>query len=67
MATFENSKKRLVFLHGDVFKNGSRSSTIFKMELFATTGNGRAYNQWTVVFARGSGNLTISTAKITIG
>ena len=26
-----------------------------------------AYNQWTVVFARCSGNLTISTAKIKIG
>ena len=53
-------------MHGDIFKNGSRSFTIFKMELFATIGNDRAYNQWTVVFARGSGNLTISTAKIKI-
>ena len=47
-------------------KNGSRSSTTFKVELFATIGNGRAYNQWTVVFACCCGNSTISTAKIKI-
>ena len=48
-------------------KNGSRSSTTFKVELFATIGNGGAYNQWTVVFACCCGNSTISTAKIKIG
>ena len=34
-----------------MFKDGSRTSTTFKMELFATIGNDRVYNQWTVVFA----------------
>ena len=53
-------------MHGIVFKNVSRSSTTFKIELFATIGNGRAYSQWTVVFARCCGNLTISTGKTKI-
>ena len=35
-------------MHGKVFKDGSRNSGIFKLELFATIGNGGAYNQWTV-------------------
>ena len=35
----------LVFVHGDVFKDGSRNSATFEMELFATIGNGRVYNQ----------------------
>ena len=56
MAAFRNNKKKdwnshesgLVFVHSEVFKDGSRNSAIFKMELFATIGNGRAYNQWTV-------------------
>ena len=29
-------KKGLVFVHGDVFKDGSRNVATFKMELFAT-------------------------------
>ena len=32
----------LVFLHGDVFKNGSRNSVTFKMEVSAEVSNGRA-------------------------
>ena len=54
-------------MHGDIFKNGSRSSITFKMELFSTVGNSRAYNQWTVVFACCCGNSTIFTGKIKIG
>ena len=38
----------LVFVHGDVFKYGSRNSATFKMKVFATIGNRRVYNQWTV-------------------
>ena len=53
-------------MHGDVFKNESRSSTTFKMELFATIGNGKAYNQWKVVFACCCGNSTIATGKTKI-
>ena len=57
MATFHNNKKKdwfshktgLVFVHGHIFKDRSENSTTFKMELFATTGNGRVYNQWSVV------------------
>ena len=49
MATFQNNKKKklvshetgLVFMQGKVFKGGSRNSSAFKMELFATIGNGR--------------------------
>ena len=75
MAKFRNNKEKhwfshktgLVFVHGDVFKNGSRNSTTFKMELFSSIGNGRAYNQWTVVFAYCCGNSTIFKGKIKIG
>ena len=28
-------------MHGKVFKDGSRNSATFKIELFATTGNGK--------------------------
>ena len=50
VTSFRNNKKkgwfsqetRLVFVHGKVFKNRSKDSAIFKMELFATIGNGRA-------------------------
>ena len=53
MATFQNNKKKdwfshetgLVFVHGEVFKDGSRNLAIFKMELFATISNDGAYNQ----------------------
>ena len=52
LATFRNKKKDLfshktglAFVHGNIFKEGSRNSATFKMELFATIGNGRAYNQ----------------------
>ena len=70
-ATFWNNKKkdwfshetRLAFVYGKVFKERSRNSAIFKMELFATTDNGRAYNQRTVVFACCCGNSTIFTSK----
>ena len=74
MATFWNSKKKdwfshetlLVFVYGDVFKDGSKNPVTFKMELFATIGNGMVYNQWTVVFACCCGNSTIFTGKIKI-
>ena len=56
MAAFRNNNKKdwnshktgLVFVHDEVFKDKSRNSGTFKMELFATIGNGRAYSQWTV-------------------
>ena len=54
-------------MHGGVFKDRSRNSAIFKIELFATIGNGRVYNQWIVVFAYGCSNLTIFTGKIKTG
>ena len=49
MATFRNNKKKdwfshktgLVFVYGEVCKGGSKNSTTFKMELSATTSNGR--------------------------
>ena len=59
-------KTGIVFMHGDIFKDGYRNSTTFKMKLFATISNGRAYNQWTVVFACCYGNLTIFRGKIKI-
>ena len=75
MATFQNNKEkywfsdktRLVFVLGNNFKEGFRNSAIFKLELFATVGNGRAYNQWTVVFVCCCGNSTIFKGKIKIG
>ena len=74
MATFRNSKKNdwfsnetgLVFMHGDVFKDGSQKSVTFKMELFVIIGNGRVYNQWTIVFVFCCGNSNIFTGKIKI-
>ena len=74
MAAFRNNNKKdwnshktgLVFVHDEVFKDKSRNSGTFKMELFATIGNGRAYSQWTV-FACCYGNSTIFNAKIKIG
>ena len=73
-ATFLNNKKkdwfscktRLFFVHGNIFKDGSRNFATFKMELFAAVGNGRACNQWTVVFVCRCGNSTIFTGKIRI-
>ena len=75
MAKSRNSKKEdwfshetgLVFVHGHVFRDGSRNSATVKMELFATIGNGRVYNQWAVVFACCCGNSTTFTGKIKIG
>ena len=74
MTAFQNNKKKdwnsheteLVFVHDEVFKCKSRNSPILEMELFATIGNGRAYNQWTV-FACCCGNSTIFSGKIKIG
>ena len=60
-------KTGLVFVHGDVLKDGSKNSVTFKMQLFSTIGNGRLYNQWTVVSACCCGNSTIFTGKIKIG
>ena len=75
VATFQSNKKKdwfshetgLVFVHGNVFKERSRNSATFKMELFATVGNGRVYNQWIVVFTCFCSNSTIFTGKIKIG
>ena len=75
VAAFRNNKKKdwfshktgLAFVHGNIFKDRSRNLATFKMELFATVGNGRVYNQWTVVFACCCGNSTIFTGKIKIG
>ena len=75
VATFWNNKKkdwfshktRLVFVHGNIFKDRSRNSATFRRELFATVGNGRVYNQWTVVSACCCSNSTIFTGKIKIG
>ena len=52
MVTFRSNKKKdrflhetgLLFVHGDVFKDGSGNSGTFKMEIFAAIGNGRACN-----------------------
>ena len=52
-------------MHGKVFKDGSKNFAIFKMELFVTIGNGRAYNQWTE-FACCCNNLIIFSDKIKI-
>ena len=49
MTTFRNNKKKdlisyktgIIFMHGEILKDRSRSSAIFKKELFATIGNGR--------------------------
>ena len=57
----------LVFVHGDVFRDGSRNSATFEMGFSATIGNGRVYNQWAVVFACCCGNSTTFTGKIKIG
>ena len=73
-ATFWKNKKKdwfshqsgLVFVHGDVFKDGSRNSAKFKMELFPAIGNGRACNQWTVLCVCCCDNSTIFTGKIKI-
>ena len=56
----------VVFVHNDIFKNGSRNSATYKMELFVITGNGRVYNQWTVLLACCCGNSSIFTGKIKI-
>ena len=67
VATFWNNKTGVVFMYGSIFKDRSKNSAIFKMELFLTIGNGRVYNKWTVVFACYSVNSIIFTGKIKIG
>ena len=62
-----NRETGLLFAYGNVFKDGSRTSTTFKMELFATVGNGKVCNQWTIVFACYYSNSTLFTGKIKIG
>ena len=54
-------------MHGDVFKDGSRNSATFKMELFATIGNGKVYDQWKVALASGCSSSTIFTGKLKVG
>ena len=53
-------------MHGHIFKGWSKNSAIFKMELFSTIVNGRAYKQLTVVFAYCCSNSTIFGYKIKI-
>ena len=60
MATFRNNKKKDWFS----CKNESRSSTTFKMELFATIGNGRACKQWTIAFVCCCGTRTFLQPKL---
>ena len=70
---FQNNKSKdwfsyetgLVFMHGEVFKDGSRNFAIFKMELFAAISNAGAYNQW-AVFACCCSNSIVFTGKIKI-
>ena len=62
--TFRNKEKELVFTQNRTSfcvwrhfqRDRSRNSATFKMELFSTIGNGRVYNQWTIVFACCCGN-----------
>ena len=73
-ATFRKNKKKdwfshqtgLVFMHGGVFKGGSRNSAKFQMELFGAIGNDRAYNQWAVLCACFCDNSSIFAGKIKI-
>ena len=75
MATFQTNKKKdwfshetePVFVHGDVFKGVSRNSATLKIELFATIGNGRVYNQRKVVFTCFCSNSTIFIGNIKTG
>ena len=57
----------LVLVHSNVFKDWSRNPATFKMELFAAIANGKAYNQWTVIFVCCCDNLMILKGKIKIG
>ena len=66
MATFQNKKKywfshktEIVFVHGNVFKNKSRSSASFRMEFFETIGNGK------VTTNGQNSQLTFTTSKLT--
>ena len=70
MVTFRNKKKKdwfsreteLVFVHDDVFKDGSRNSATFKIKFFATIGNGKSPLQANHLYIS-----TIFTGKIKIG
>ena len=48
------------------FYRPQEDERLMEMELFAVIGNGRAYNQWAVVFVCCCGNSTIFTGKIRI-
>ena len=73
MAIFQNNKKDQrnwtgqVFVGGGIFKDRSKNSATFKVELFPTTGKGRIYNQWTVVIACCCIKSIVFTDKIKIG
>ena len=62
VATFRNNKKKdwfshktkLVFVHGEVFKDRSRNSTTSEMELFATIGNVRKLQRASTDMLQGS-------------
>ena len=57
----------LLFMCGSVFKDRSKNSATFKMELFPAIGNGRVYNQWAIVFACCCISLIVFTGYIKIG
>ena len=54
-------------MHGDVFKDGYRTSVTFKIELFPAVGNGKSYKQLTVAFAFCCVKSTVFTCEIKIG
>ena len=54
-------------MHGDVFKDGYRSSVTFNIELFPAVGNGQGYKQLTVAFACCCVKSTVLTCEIKIG
>ena len=57
-------KAGIVFVHDNIFKYRTKNSATFKMELVAKIGNGRAYNQWKVVFVCCCGNSPSLKAKL---
>lgn len=51
-------------MHDNIFKDRTKNSATFKMELIAKIGNGRVYNQRTVVFVCYCGNSPSLKAKL---
>ena len=60
--TFQNNMKKdwfsydtgVVFMHGEIFKDKSRNSATFKMELFAIIGNGKKLQRASFNMRQGS-------------